>query len=293
MTYGLATVVIFGLVVVAAPSPAAAFTRSAVGSDVDRNGDCSITVTGDTTKPLWWRPRTIVLRAERPDPNRAPWLTEVEFLSALRDSMDQWNGASDGDLRCSNLQLIDGGAPSPGGDTSYSAEPDGENRIVWNYDWPDDRRDALAVTHTRYDRDTGEILDADIELNATHYLWTVHGDPDAETADLMNTLTHELGHLLGFAHSEHLDATMFACTSPGEISKRYLGDDDVDAVCTVYPIGAPTPRETGISQHKLISAPSCAMASPRHHRPLEGLSIAAVAAMLWRRSRRRAVRRAA
>ena len=114
----------------------------------------------------------------------------------------------------------------------------------------------------------GTILDADIELNNVNYTFTT--DPanavprdGTEIADLENTLTHELGHVQGLAHTcwDHLtatppldnngnpipdcndpnlpasitDTTMYPyATMPGETSKRTLSPDDVAGVCDVY-----------------------------------------------------------
>jgi hypothetical protein len=113
----------------------------------------------------------------------------------------------------------------------------------------------------------GTILDADIELNGVNYTFvtepsTTPARPGTEVADLENTLTHELGHVQGLAHTcwDHatetppLDdqgnpipdcdgtvpeaiqmTTMFPTAAPGEISKRMLSDDDVRGICEVYP----------------------------------------------------------
>lgn len=114
----------------------------------------------------------------------------------------------------------------------------------------------------------GTILDADIELNNVNYTFTT--DPanalprdGTQLADLENTLTHELGHVQGLAHTcwDHIsesppldnlgqpipdcndpnlppaitNATMFPyATMQGETSKRTLSPDDVAGVCEVY-----------------------------------------------------------
>lgn len=114
----------------------------------------------------------------------------------------------------------------------------------------------------------GTILDADIELNNVNYTFTT--DPanavprdGTQLADLENTLTHELGHVQGLAHTcwDHIsetppldnlgqpipdcndpnlppsitDTTMYPyATMQGETSKRNLSPDDVAGVCEVY-----------------------------------------------------------
>jgi MYXO-CTERM domain-containing protein len=58
--------------------------------------------------------------------------------------------------------------------------------------------------------------------------------------DVQNTATHEEGHSIGLAHSLDPLATMYATAPAGETSKRILSDDDIAAVCTIYPKGAQT-----------------------------------------------------
>ncbi len=56
--------------------------------------------------------------------------------------------------------------------------------------------------------------------------------------DVRNTVTHELGHVLGLAHpNPYTGATMSATAPPGETSKRVLTPSDVNGICTVYPVG--------------------------------------------------------
>lgn len=111
----------------------------------------------------------------------------------------------------------------------------------------------------------GEILDADIELNAVNFSISAAGQTlgrDGCLSDLENTLTHEIGHLLGLDHTcwtgggsrptdddgelvpmctsnlppAVTDATMYNFQDCGETKKASLEADDVAAVCAIYPI---------------------------------------------------------
>ena len=90
----------------------------------------------------------------------------------------------------------------------------------------------LALTYVWSDQETGEILEFDIAINTDDHGWSLSGDKGSN--DLWNAMTHEFGHGLGFDHSEDAEATMYSHTSPGDIAKRDLADDDKDLFSAVY-----------------------------------------------------------
>lgn len=92
---------------------------------------------------------------------------------------------------------------------------------------------TFALTTTSFDPDTGELLNADIELNVRDHAFTV-GD-DLVDVDLEAVLVHEIGHFLGIAHSQVVDATMFPFYEPGTTEIRSLTKDDEAAICLLYP----------------------------------------------------------
>ena len=47
--------------------------------------------------------------------------------------------------------------------------------------------------------------------------------------------THEAGHFLGIAHSDNRAAIMAAAYSDSALLSRDFNQDDIDAVCTIYP----------------------------------------------------------
>ena len=94
---------------------------------------------------------------------------------------------------------------------------------------------TLAKTSVTYNDQTGEIYDADIEVNAANNTVTITNDPLKVEYDLLAILTHEAGHFIGIAHSPDPGAVMYASYSPGSTSQRTLTDDDVGAVCEIYP----------------------------------------------------------
>lgn len=204
-----------------------------------------------TTPALFWRDRNIVVR---PLYSSSQDLTEEDASGATASAVLSWQRAGDG---CSDLVFFDGQEP-PGSETNLSGseKPDGENRVVWREDrWTASSGRALAITTTEFVVNTGEIVDADIDINGVNFRWTVvtANTPEFDEEgmpyhDLQNTLAHEFGHLLGFAHTNVREATMWGDSPNGEISKRSLADDDILAVCTVYPAGQLGPGEPAPEQ---------------------------------------------
>lgn len=132
---------------------------------------------------------------------------------------------------------------------------------------------AASITSVFYTPATGEITDADIELNDINFTFvdlpsTVQPRPGTKTIDLENVLTHELGHFQGLDHTcwDHTaatqpkddqgnlipdcndlaglppdeqaritSATMYNFDGPDETSKRSPEADDVAGICGIYP----------------------------------------------------------
>lgn len=94
---------------------------------------------------------------------------------------------------------------------------------------------TLAKTSVTFNEETGEIYDADIEVNAAFNEVTITDDVRKVQYDLQSILTHEVGHFIGIAHSSDQNAVMFEAYSPGSTALRALTPDDVQAVCAAYP----------------------------------------------------------
>ena len=55
---------------------------------------------------------------------------------------------------------------------------------------------------------------------------------DAHAMDLQTVATHEIGHLLGLAHTPVQEAVMYAIISHG--STKGLNQDDIDGIRALY-----------------------------------------------------------
>ncbi|MCX7958323.1 MAG: matrixin family metalloprotease [Deltaproteobacteria bacterium] len=109
-----------------------------------------------------------------------------------------------------------------------------KNIIVWYLtEWPYEPN-GLALTTVTYDDNTGKIYDADIELNGFYYRFDVVETIPSTYTDIQNTITHEIGHMIGLDHSFEPSSAMYPTARAGEIKKRELSPDDIDGVCEIY-----------------------------------------------------------
>lgn len=115
---------------------------------------------------------------------------------------------------------------------------------------------TIGLTTTTFSFRTGYILDADIEFNASangrgFTFTTVDSPPcdgkvstDCVVTDIQNTVTHELGHVVGLDHVGVLDSTMEPTAPPGETHKRIIDAGSAQGFCDAYPRGLP-PTQCG------------------------------------------------
>jgi MYXO-CTERM domain-containing protein len=141
-----------------------------------------------------------------------------------------------------NATTCDGGGhPSIGatdmgpvdcGRVQYYQDRPNQHVIAFRDDmWPhDDPNNTVGLTTLTFDVTTGEIFDADMELNSSQHILSVGGVPTGGL-DLQSVITHEAGHFLGLAHADQTNAIMFA---------HYRGDspdlqaDDTAGICAIY-----------------------------------------------------------
>jgi uncharacterized protein (TIGR03382 family) len=171
---------------------------------------------------------------------------------------------------------------------------------------------AVYVDDVSSDRD-GAIVDADIELNGVNFAIAVKGATESRAAcmsELQNTLTHELGHLLGLEHPcrtamdpprvddkgasvplcgsvagnmSITEATMYNFQDCGETKKESLSADDIAAVCAIYPIA----NDPGTCEHVGESGGCAGCSSSGSGIPMGSvLGALGVGALVLRRRRR-------
>ena len=91
---------------------------------------------------------------------------------------------------------------------------------------------VIALTILTANTRTGQIYDADIEINSRDEDFVLGEPPAGSNArDLRGVLAHELGHLLGLSHSNASGALM----NPDYRGTVLPVDDDIAGICEIRP----------------------------------------------------------
>lgn len=211
------------------------------------------------------------------------FLDAAGYLEAAQLGGAAWTQAMlDGVTRCTNAVLTVESNTEVGGPVGK----DGHNRIIFRQnEWCRDPAptngearcydaSALAITTVFQLKNSGEILDTDIEVNGVNFTWgDFVGRPGLvsySSHDFQGAITHELGHVLGLEHNCYqlaylsngtpvprpvdnlgnpvpdcggdnppsiTEATMYvSVNSPtAEVGLRTLSPDDIQGVCEIYP----------------------------------------------------------
>ncbi|BDG05233.1 matrixin family metalloprotease [Anaeromyxobacter oryzae] len=324
---------IAAVALIAAAVPALAYNRETTTPGHPETGLC-----------LWWRERQITYRVNATRASPAPCGSATAADAAAAQGAAAWSSATraGGSAACTDFKLVQG-QPT---DLTRTGN-DGVNLIVFRsaecsadvvgtdpcaatpgacaakFNCWDGDIGTIGLTTTSFDASTGELLDADMELNgwdgvptalATGFYFTCEsasaptcndppygpgspsGQPGCNWVDLSAVVTHEAGHMLGL---DHVCANVLPPSSPynacpdassvmvpqvGRVSQRALAADDVDGICKIYPAGGDT--LTCLPDGKIPPKKSGGGCSAAGGTGLAG-GLLAAALVAWRGRRRR------
>lgn len=196
------------------------------------------------------------------------WQTD-EIVVTLDDSLESLGKENENAIRAAFAEWTSSGAALPtirfqhGKGRKPSLTPDGVNSILVAPITFEGHELDLAITVGFSSPKTGEITEADIVINSRHRFANLEpsaalasriqrtsaedgerpkscvghfdGNACAQSYDLQNVLTHEVGHFWGLGEDyEDPRATMFSCTSACEVHKRALADGDRRIISDLY-----------------------------------------------------------
>ena len=183
------------------------------------------------TQCLFWTAPTITWQLSSVgNPQSTDEQKQREF-TAIRKSFQSWQTLFDA---CGNLRFVEA-AIVDDRQVGYVLKGDNRNLVLFRdrrcadvvasadtcwqddtcgnaYDcWDSDER-TIALTLTTYDEKSGIIYDSDMQLNASGFVFTTADSPPCAqpvttggntcvATDVQNTMTHEIGHLIGLDHT--------------------------------------------------------------------------------------------
>jgi hypothetical protein len=190
--------------------------------------------------PLYWASSMVTWSVQK-DGSPRDGITAETLREVVQSAFSQWE----------NVQC-DGGHPKihlegyPTNDPfivcakpEYNQDQPNANVITFHDDtWPyaESGAETLALTTVYFNPNTGEIYDANVEINSNLQTFAL-SNAVYPTVDLNAVLTHELGHFLGLSHSSITSATMFSNYDEG---MKTLEADDKAAICASLPPGRST-----------------------------------------------------
>ncbi len=232
--FGLA--VALGLAALLPARSALAFCRTATCGDAGTGQNCSPVQGGDCGISLFWGSPCVGYSIQKDASSKVSFETTEEIMKA---SFAAWEAAActGGTPRIAATEL----AAADCAKHEYNQQKGNTNLIVFRDEaWPyEGSSNTLALTTVTYNLQTGEIYDADMEVNShDNALTTSNTGADF---DLQSITTHEAGHFLGLAHSATATATMFPAYQEHDTGLRSLDPDDISGICAIYPAGGPIP----------------------------------------------------
>lgn len=230
--------------------PASAFCRSTTC-----DGDCEWDAQGCDTAgvPLAWR-NGCVSYSVQADASARRNIGYDTIHEIAQRAFERWTRA---DCRGDRPSIATADlSPATCRELVYNSSAPNANVIFFrDDDWPyeNDNGTTLAQTLVTFNTETGEIYDADIEVNSFGTRLTT-SDSNVEY-DLESIILHETGHFLGLGHSHITEATMFPRSAPGELFRTVTADDEA-GICAIYPPNRPTPNDDCRPRHGF--SPYCA-----------------------------------
>ncbi len=233
----------------------------------------------EKNKELYWASRYVEMEVYYSSAPSS--ISREDFTRATKESQTTWEnigctnfefGDQLGDAPSSATNLINSGFNGSRCESQFDIstnQADCVNRIVFRTNrtdpddpmyWPQDPSDehwvgnctqadckgnsptrTLALTTTLFNEATGRIIDADMDINAANWHWTM--DPSEVVLDdtllLQSVMTHEFGHVLGFGH---ICNTVDSIMNPEYTGLTTLNEEnDENGMCAVYPRYSITP----------------------------------------------------
>lgn len=216
----------------------------------------------DSGECLYWPSRTFTYFVDAAGDDEIAG--DAEF-AAIDKAFAAWQASSNA---CSDVKFVNGGRVDHA-KIEYSATGPNQNVIVFRakkctdfvaasdacwlsnscgnaYSCWAHAAGSFAVPTLTFLERTGELLDADLELNLASFVFTTVDSPvcvapnyaqSCVATDVQNAVTPAIGRWLGLASVSRADSTLYPASSPGDLTKRVIDPGTASGLCAIYPAG--------------------------------------------------------
>ncbi len=247
----------------------------------DRAQDCAYDANGclQTGPLLHWASSCVSFNVQK-DGSVLRGITYDAAHGAVVKGFLQWLNADCGNGQGPSISVNDYG-PAECRTPEYNQDAPNANVFMFRDDtWPyENAIDTLALTTLIFNAESGEIYDADVEVNTFQTQMAIERVGPLDI-DFNSVITHEIGHFLGLSHSSVTGATMRPSYSPGQTEMASLSFDDAQGICAALPPDREVastscePRH-GFSSECVLPETSCAY-RPARSAPLPSALLAAL-----------------
>jgi hypothetical protein len=146
------------------------------------------------------------------------------IVALVSEAMSKWNDAQCASGPCSARGFL---FPAVTCD-EMEQNTSGPNANIWVFldDWGDLDPEALAITTTHINPNTGEVYGSDVSVQSGALVAFNH-------ESLVAVLAHESGHIFGLGHSRNAISMMVEREGPGLAHSPT--PDDLEGLCSIHP----------------------------------------------------------
>ncbi len=208
-----------------------------------------------STPLVFWSERCMPFAVQR-DGSVADRISASELEAVVEDGFRTWSEVSCGAGVSPQLAAASQGPIACAAVEYNCEEPElNSNLVTFRDDFEDTKTfhfGVIALTTATVRLSTGELIDADIEINSRDEDFVLDGSRELRalrSTDLRAVVNHELGHLLGLSHSREPEALMLDSYVEGRVEPaeddrlgicEALGSGAADPVCEAVELGSET-----------------------------------------------------
>lgn len=183
-------------------------------------------------KAIYWKSQCVGYHVNQ-QPSR--YVSFEDVSAAAEEAFAAWAGVTSPCVPSIDVVQL---APTLSTEIGYFKDRTNENIIVLRDDGVNAHGGTLdmgvGLVTVSFNANTGEILDADIEIDASRVSYAPDGQVEEGKYDLRRVMAHAAGHFLGLAHSQGDSPSLMAPSMTPGPHDIHPSADDAAGICSAY-----------------------------------------------------------